>query len=406
MSMNDTHAAPRKFVVIACEASGDLLGEGLVSALKDRFPGCSVEGIGGEKMAAAGMLLWKHYDELSVMGLVEVLKHLPRLLKLRKWVLDKTLELSPDAFIGIDGPDFNLGLEKKLKRAGIKTVHYVSPSIWAWREGRAKTIKQSADRVLCLFPMEPPIYDKYGMASTYVGHPLAADFETHPEKALARRRLEIEVEGRWLGILPGSRQGEIERLGRVFMQAALLIHRKHPDIRFLIPMASARARDALLKVIDDLHIPRKGDEVVAEELEWASVRVLTSVVAGKSHDVMKASDVLLLASGTAALEGLLAKRPMVVAYKIAPLTHFIVKGLGILKIDRYSLPNILAQGTVVQELMQDDCTAPKVAAALLNLLENPAASAMQVERFHDLHEGLRGSGSFGAAQAVGEVIGA
>lgn len=392
-----------RFVIVACEASGDLLGEGLVAQLRARFPDAQIEGIGGERMEAAGMTLWSHYSVLNVMGIAEVVKHLPRLLRLRRKVFRRTLAIKPDAFIGIDGPDFNLGLEKKLKARGIPTIHYVSPSIWAWREGRARKIRESADRVLCLFPMEPPIYERYGMPSTYVGHPLAHDFENEPDKAAARRALDVDVEGRWIALLPGSRVSEIERLGRVFLQAALLVHRRHPDIKFLVPMANERAKDVFLQLVDAIHQPKEGDDVVTDELEWAGVRAQMAVISGQSHQVMKAADALLLASGTAALEGMLAKRPMVVAYKIAPLTHFIVKGLGLLKINRYSLPNVLAGEPIVPELMQVDCTAQNIATELLTLIEQEPTSQKQVERFHALHAQLRGSGSEGAAEAVSAI---
>lgn len=391
-----------KFVIVACEASGDLLGEGLAGELKKQFPGCTIEGIGGERMEAAGVRLWHHYEVLNVMGIVEVLKHLPRLLRLRREVVERTLAAAPDAYIGIDGPDFNLGVEKRLRAKGTRTVHYVSPSIWAWRESRAEKIKACADRVLCLFPMEPPIYARYGMPATYIGHPLADSFEQEPDKGEARKRLNVEAEGLWLGLLPGSRVGEVEKLGRIFMQAALLVRRKHPNLKILVPMANSRSKGVFLKVMDALHEPQEGG-FEADEIEWGATRSNTSVIDGQSHDVMKAADVLLLASGTAALEGMLAKRPMAVAYRVAPLTYWIVKGLGILKIDRYSLPNILANRSVVPELMQDGCTAEGIAETLLSLIDDKAKAQAQVEEFHAQHERLRGSGSAGAAAAVGEV---
>lgn len=391
-----------KFVIVACEASGDLLGEGLAGELKKQFPGCTIEGIGGERMEAAGVRLWHHYEVLNVMGIVEVLKHLPRLLRLRREVVERTLAAAPDAYIGIDGPDFNLGVEKRLRAKGTRTVHYVSPSIWAWRESRAEKIKACADRVLCLFPMEPPIYARYGMPATYIGHPLADTFEQEPDKGEARKRLNVEPEGLWLGLLPGSRVGEVEKLGRIFMQAALLVRRKHPNLKILVPMANSRSKGVFLKVMDALHEPQEGG-FEAGEIEWGATRSNTSVIDGQSHDVMKAADVLLLASGTAALEGMLAKRPMAVAYRVAPLTYWIVKGLGILKIDRYSLPNILANRSVVPELMQDGCTAEGIAETLLSLIDDKAKAQAQVEEFHAQHERLRGSGSAGAAAAVGEV---
>jgi len=400
MSQPPNSAVPKRFVLVACEASGDLLGAGLVAALRQRYPNARIEGIGGELMQNAGMELWEHYSEISVMGIVEVLKHLPRLLKMRKKTLTRTIEVNPDVFIGIDGPDFNLGLERKLKQRGIKTIHYVSPSIWAWREGRAKTIKRSADLVLCLFPMEPPIYAKYDMPAKFIGHPMADTFEMTPDQGAARAALGLEAIGRQMAVLPGSRLGEIARLGGVFMEAAARVRRKHPDVSVVTPMANSACRDAFQKLIDTLPAAGEGQADAVTEREWAELRSRTSMVDGRAHEVMKAADVLLLASGTAALEGMLAKRPMVVAYKIAPLTHFIVKKLGILKINRYSLPNILAGEPIVKELMQDDCTAEAIAAEMCRLLEDGTAQSQIVPRFTQLHEMLRGGGSQAAADAV------
>lgn len=382
-----------------------MLGAGLVRALRERFPDARIEGIGGEKMEAEGMTLWENYSAISVMGLVEVLKHLPRLLRIRKATLKRTLAAKPDVFIGIDGPDFNLGLERKLKAAGVRTVHYVSPSIWAWREGRANTIKRSADLVLCLFPMEPPIYDRYAMPAKFVGHPIADDFEIAPDRDSAREALGLHGEGRWIAVLPGSRLGEIEKLGTIFLEAAARVRRRHPDVHIVTPMANARCREAFLKLIDTLPTaPREGVADPISEREWGEMRSRTSVVDGRAHECMKAADVLLLASGTAALEGMLAKRPMVVAYKVAALTYFIVKKLGMLKINRYSLPNILAGEPIVTELMQHDCTAEAIAAELCRLLEDERAQTELVPRFTQLHEQLRGGGSRAAVDAVAELI--
>lgn len=394
---------PSRFVVVACEASGDLLGAGLIEEIRRRVPDAVIEGIGGERMQAAGMTLWHHYDVLNVMGVAEVVRHLPRLLRLRREVLARTTRLDPDVFVGIDGPDFNLGLERKLRDRGIPTVHYVSPSIWAWREGRAKTIQRSADRVLCLFPMEPAIYARHGTPATFVGHPLASAFEQTPDSLLAREALDLDPGCRWVALLPGSRVSEVERLGRVFLQAALLVHRAWPDVHFLAPTANERSRAALLQMLDVLHIAEKGDEVVADENEWGGLRAQIAVVEGRSHEVMRAADALVLASGTAALEGMLAKRPMVVAYKVAPLTHLLVKTLGLLKIDRYSLPNVLAGEAVVPELMQEECTPGRIAETLLALLDQGHTAAAQVTRFHALHDSIRGPGSGGAAEAVLQV---
>ncbi|HEX7917189.1 lipid-A-disaccharide synthase, partial [Rudaea sp.] len=238
-----TPAAPR-FLLVAGEASGDLLGADLIARLKARFPNAHFAGIGGARMREAGMEIWQPMERLSVMGLVEVLRHLPSLLALRRAVFRRTLQQQPDAFIGIDAPDFNLGLERKLKRAGIRTVHYVSPSIWAWRENRAEKIGRSADRVLCLFPMEPPIYARHRVDARFVGHPLANAFALHPDKLAARRALGIPEDALLLAMLPGSRLGEISRLGRDFLDAAVLLRRQFPDLRIVAPTANVSCRDA------------------------------------------------------------------------------------------------------------------------------------------------------------------
>ena len=233
-----------RFVLVAGEASGDLLGASLISALRERFPDAAFAGVGGPRMIAAGLDAWRSSDELSVMGLVEVLRHLPRLLALRRDVRRRTLAFRPDVFVGIDAPDFNFGLERKLKSAGIRTVHYVSPSIWAWRAKRARTIGQSADRVLCLFPFEPAIYAQYGVDSKFVGHPLADSFPLDPAPASARAALGIAERARVLAVLPGSRLGEIRRLAADFIGAANALQERLPDLHVIAPMANAACRAA------------------------------------------------------------------------------------------------------------------------------------------------------------------
>lgn len=379
-----TPGASPLFVLVAGEASGDLLGAGLIQALRQRFPTACFAGIGGPQMAATGMQIWHPAEKLSVMGLVEVLRHLPQLLAIRRDVCKRTLQQRPSAFIGIDAPDFNLGLERRLKRAGIRTVHYVSPSIWAWRESRAAKIGACVDRVLCLFPMEPPIYARHGVDARFVGHPLADAFALAPDQTAARQALGLPGDAPVLALLPGSRLGEIQRLGRDFLGAATILKNALPDLRIIAPMANAQCRaafSALAPVPADLHI-----------------------IDGNAHAAMIASDAVLLASGTAALEAALAKRPMAVAYRIAPLTHFIVKSLGMLRTDVYSLPNILAGKRIVPELMQDACKPDALAAALLPYLRARAAPPELLGEFRRLHESLRGGGSAGAAAAVAQLV--
>jgi lipid-A-disaccharide synthase len=377
----------RLFVLIAGEASGDLLGAGLIEALRERFPEARFAGIGGPRMIATGLDAWYPAEKLAVMGLVEVLRHLPELLAIRRDVRRRTLALRPDAFIGIDAPDFNLALERKLKQAGIRTVHYVSPSIWAWREKRAEKIGRSADRVLCLFPMEPPVYAKHGVDARFVGHPLADAFALQPDQAAARAALGLPADAPVLAILPGSRLGEIRRLGADFLGAAALLRQHIPDLRLVAPMANPACREAFESLVQ-----ATGDSILP--------RSALLVLDGRAHEAMIAADAILLASGTAALEAMLAKRPMVVAYRLSSLTYRIVKGFGLLKVDRYSLPNHLAGRELVPELMQDQCTPSALAAALLAPLRARRIAPDLLAEYTRLHLALRGDANRSAAAAI------
>lgn len=381
------------FALVAGEDSGDQLGAELIEALRTRFPDARFVGVGGPRMCAADFDAWHDISELSVMGLAEVLRHLPRLLRLRAALVRRLTALRPDVFIGIDAPDFNLGLEKKLKRAGIACVHYVSPSIWAWREKRAEKIGQSADRVLCLFPMEPPIYAKHGVDARFVGHPLADRFPLVPDREAARRELGIEESVPVLAVLPGSRLSEIHRLGGLFMDAARRVAAEIPDLKIVIPAANDRCRHEIERLLQGL----------GPESRFPSPVLLLD---GQAHRAMVAADVVLLASGTATLEAMLAKRAMVVGYRIAPLTHALVKGLGMLKTQVYSLPNVLAGQTLVPELMQGDCTPEKLAGAVLRWFRDAdrrEALAHEFERMHlALHAG--GGAATAAARAIEQVL--
>lgn len=374
------------FALVAGEDSGDLLGADLIVALRARFPNAKFAGIGGPRMRAAGFDAWHDIAELSVMGIAEVLRHLPRLLRLRSSLAKRLLTLKPDVFIGIDAPDFNLGLEKKLKPAGIRTVHYVSPSIWAWRENRVEKIAKAADCVLCLFPMEPAIYAKHAVNARFVGHPLADRFPLVPDRAAARRELGLAGDATVLAVLPGSRMSEIRRLGAIFLGAAQRVTIEIPNLQIVIPAANERCRAAI-------------DRLVRESGLAESVLVLD----GEAHRALVASDVALLASGTAALEAMLAKRPMVVGYRIAPFTHVLVKGLGMLKTHVYSLPNVLAGKTVVPELMQRDCTPAALAQAMLDWFHNPDRRDELTHEFERMHLALHAGG--GAAESAARAIG-
>ncbi len=372
------------YVLVAGEASGDLLGAGLIAALRERVPSARFAGIGGPRMVAAGLDAWYAADKLAVMGLVEVLRHLPELLAIRRDVRRRTLAARPAAFIGIDAPDFNLALERSLKQAGVRTIHYVSPSVWAWREKRVARIGRSADRVLCLFPMEPAIYARHGVDARFVGHPLADAFAMQPDQAAARRALGVPADAPVLAVLPGSRLGEIRRLGSDFIGASRLLCARIPDLCVVAPMANAACRSAFegLLAQDPGPLP--------------AIRVLD----GRAHEAMVAADAVLLASGTAALEAMLAKRPMVVAYRLAALTYRIVTGLRLLKVARYSLPNHLAGRALVAELMQERCTPAALADALWPFLATREIDPDLLAEYERLHRQLGGDADRNAAAAV------
>ena len=373
-----------RIALCAGETSGDQLGAGLIEELRVRFPDAEFAGIGGDGMRAAGMQTWQDASELAVMGLAEVLAHLPRLLKLRKAFRQRVLDWKPDVFIGIDAPDFNLGVERWLKQRGVRTVHDVSPSVWAWRESRAAKIGASADRVLCLFPMEPPIYDRHSVDAVFIGHPLADAIPLQPDRDAARVALGEAIDGPILALLPGSRLGEIQRMLPTFLQAARQLHVDTPGLRVLVPAANAQCREAIKAIVGDS----------------PAIRVLD----GQAQAAMIASDVVLLASGTAALEAMLCKRPMVIGHRISGLTYAIVKAFGLLKSAHVSLPNVLAGETLVPELLQDACTPANLHAALLRWFrDNDAVAALQ-PRFLAIHESLRRDASARAADAVAEVL--
>ncbi|MEO8459479.1 MAG: lipid-A-disaccharide synthase [Dokdonella sp.] len=392
-SSEKSRALNNTFALVAGEASGDQLGASLMNGLRELFPGAKFCGIGGPLMTAAGLEAWYPAEKLSVMGLVEVLGHLPELLAIRRDVARRVIALQPDAFIGIDAPDFNLGLERKLKRRGLRTVHYVSPSVWAWKEKRARTIGRSADMVLCLFPMEPAIYARHGVNARFVGHPLADTFAVDPDRAAARHELNLPNAAPVLALLPGSRLGEIRRLAPDFLAAAVLIEEKVTALRVVVPLATAAGRAEFDRIL------ARFPENAAKDL-----RARTTILDGNAHTAMIAADAVLVASGTAALEAMLAKRPMVVAYRLAALTYWLVTRLRLMKVTRYSLPNVLAGRELVAELMQDDCTPESLAAALLPYLDGSAHSDALLAEFRQLHASLHAPAGVSAAAAIADLI--
>ncbi len=397
MSATETDQTPL-IAILAGEDSGDQLGADLIISLRQRYPHARFVGIGGARMQREGFESWYDIHELSLFGFSEVISHLPRLLQLRRSLLARLLKAKPAVVIGIDAPDFNLVVEQRLKQAGLKTVHYVSPSVWAWREKRAQKIGRSAHRVLCLFPMEPPIYARHGIDARFVGHPLADRFALVSDRVGARDVLQLPQQAPVLAVLPGSRLSEVDRLGRIFIQAAEHVARDLPGLRIVIPAANPRVKARLAQLL------AKGPRDESAPL----------LLDGQAHEAMLAADVVLLASGTAALEAMLAKRPMVVGYRVAATSYRIARALKMLKTDIYSLPNILARASgidgelLVPELMQDDCTAENLAAATLALFRDSERRGRIVTAFEQLHRDLRGGldGHAGdhAAAAIAELI--
>lgn len=373
--------------IVAGEASGDLLAAGLMDALRLRHPQVRFEGIAGPRMRAAGCKALFDSEKLAVMGLVEVLGHLPELLSIRHRLRRHFLADPPDLFIGVDAPDFNLRLERQLRAAGIPTVHYVSPSVWAWRQGRVRHIGRSVDRMLTLFPFEAGFYEQHGVDARFVGHPLADSIALEVDCEAARRALGLPEAGPVIALLPGSRMGEVRRLAAPFLHAALRCAAARPELRFVAPMAGPAVRSLF--------------ERTAAQV---APRLNLTVVDGDAHQAMAAADVVLLASGTAALEALLLKRPMVVAYKLAPLSYALMRGLRILRVPYYSLPNWLCGEAVVPELMQHAATPQALATALLQWLEQPQRVQALSQRFEQVHRQLRRGASAAAAEAVLELL--
>jgi lipid-A-disaccharide synthase len=374
-----------KIALIAGEASGDVLAAALMAALRERRPGARFIGMGGPKMQAEGLDSWFDYSALSLFGFAEVITHLPGLFRLRRQLLQRLTEARPDVVIGIDAPDFNFGLERRCRQAGLPVVHFPSPSIWAWRQNRAAAIAQSCDLMLCLFPMEPAIYAQYGLKAAFVGHPLADQIPLVPDRSEARQALGLP-DAPCLALLPGSRLSEIRRLLPDFIAAAHLLQLARPMLQIVVPAADARCRAEIESALRQRPLPN------------------ATVLDGNARTAMIASDAVLLASGTATLEAALCKRPMVVAYKVNPASLFVAQSLGMLKTRRFSLPNILAGRDLVPELLQGDCTPAKLAAALTGMLDHPGAQSGTLDAFHDIHLQLKQGAAGLAADAILELL--
>ncbi|NMZ69093.1 lipid-A-disaccharide synthase [Pseudomonas peli] len=370
-----------RVALVAGEASGDILGAGLMQALKAQYPQIEFIGVGGPLMQAQGLNSYFPMERLSVMGLVEVLGRLPELLSRRKRLINTLIAEKPDVFIGIDAPDFNLTLELKLRQAGIKTVHYVSPSVWAWRQKRVLKIREACDLMLTLFPFEAQFYQDHQVPVRFVGHPLADTIPQQADRAAAREALNLSHDQPVVALMPGSRGGEVSRLGSLFLDAAVRLRTLRPGIQFVLPCSSPERRAQLEQMLVGRDLP-------------------LTLLNGRSHEVLAACDAVLIASGTATLEALLYKRPMVVAYKVAPLTYRILKRL--VTSAYISLPNLLAERLLVPEMIQDAATPEALAQLLAPLLDG---GEVQTEGFDVIHRALRRDASVQAAQAVLQLTG-
>jgi lipid-A-disaccharide synthase len=367
--------------IVAGEASGNLLGAGLIEALRKQHPAAKIAGIGGPDMIAAGCQSFFDMDRLAVMGLIEPLGRLPELIKIRRHLYQHFSQHKPDVFIGIDAPDFNLGLELKLRKAGIPIVHYVSPSVWAWRQKRIHKIAKATDMVLTLFPFEADFYQQHDVAATFVGHPLADIIPLEPEQLLAREALNLSPQGEYIALLPGSRQTELRHLAETFIHTAERCLRQRPGLQFLTSAANA-ARNEEFQTL----CKRLAPQLPVHFFE------------NRSHAVMAAADVVLVSSGTATLETMLFKRPMVIAYRLGNLTYQIARRL--VKIPHMGLPNLLAGERLVPEFMQHEAVPEKLAPALLSFLNHPEKTAALKQKFTEIHQQLRCDANQAAATAI------
>ena len=378
-----TDTVPR-FGMVAGEASGDLLAGLLLGGLRARWPALTAQGIGGPRMAAQGFESWWPHDKLSIFGYVDALLNIRELLSIRKQLGDRLLADPPAAFIGIDAPDFNFGLEERLRGQGIKTVHFVCPSIWAWRAERVEKIKRSADHVLCLFPFEPELLRAHGIRASYVGHPLADAIPLQPPKAASRQQLGLGERSVVVALLPGSRRSEIRYIAEPLLAAAALMQRARPDLRFVMPVAP-------------------GLRALIEPMAARHPALNLSLLDGRSHEALAACDITLVASGTATLEAALFKRPMVIAYKMNALNWWRMKGRNYQP--WVGLPNVLAREFLVPELIQDQCTPAALAREGLAWLDDAQRYASVQARFEQQHQMLRCNTAQAASHAIAQVIG-
>ncbi len=380
--MSDPPDRKIRIALVAGEASGDLLGAHLLAALRERIPHLEAFGIGGPKMMSAGMQSWYPMEWFAVRGYVEVIRSLPKLLRVRRELKRRLLADRPDLFIGIDAPDFNLDLEVALRAAGISTVQYVSPSIWGWRGERIHKIKRAVSKILALFPFEPAIYEQAGVPVAYVGHPLADEFPEFPDRAAAREQMRISTKQTVVAILPGSRQSEVREMGELFIATARLVAEQIPDVHFLAPLVSRETRNIFEEAI------------YRQQAEGLPITILF----GHAHMAMVAADAILVASGTATLEAALLKRPMVISYKMPRISAWIMRRKA--RVPYAGLPNILAGEFVVPEFLQEDATAENLAQALCNQLQDKEVRNRLEKRFLAIHRSLRQGNALRAVEAI------
>ena len=374
-----------KIGLVAGEMSGDVLGAGLIKAIKKKYPDAIFEGIAGPEMLAAGCDQWESAEALAVFGLVEPLAHLPRLFRLRKNLVDRWTASPPDVFVGIDAPDFNLGLERRLRAAGIKTAQYVSPSIWAWRPGRIKTVKAAADRVLCILPFEKPLYDAVDVDAIFVGHPKADSAPAVLDVLATRQSLGIDA-NEVIAVLPGSRASEIEGLGEIFLTAAVTIAESRDDVCFITPVATPSLRPA-----------------IEAQIKAAGLSDKFVLLDGDSERAMIAADVVLLASGTAALEAALLTKPTVAAYRVGRLSYAIYRCTSSSNMTHFTLPNLLTETPLVPEFMQAAAQPAAIAEEVIELLDSPERRRIIADRFARLRVDLAQNTDQRAADAVIEL---
>ncbi len=376
-----------RVAIVAGESSGDQLGAALITAMRAKVPDAQFFGMAGPKMIAAGCEAWAASEEIAVMGLAEVLPHLPRLIRLRASLVARFRAARPHVFVGIDSPAFNLGLAKQLRNANTKTVQYVAPQVWAWRQGRVRGIGRACDLVLCLLPFETSFYERHGVPAVFVGHPLADQIPLDVDREGARRALDLPLDATVIALLPGSRLGEVERLGADFVAAAAWIAERRPGTRFAAPMASPRVREAF-------------ERKVAEVPNAPGINVFD----GQAQRVLAAADAVIVASGTATLETLLSRRPMVVAYRFGAITAFVLRGLKLVKVPYFSQPNLLVGRRLVPEFLQEQVTGASLGAALLRELDDREFLTELQREFRSVHETLRRGGADLAASAILDCV--